>query len=146
MFTYKVYRNLNNGKLSIMNAKDGLVVGHADAILMQGVEFKVSQKGRERVIKEGKKNVHAFTVGQIIETVGFESYKGRMVNMAFRMQSFKESPAYKVTYNPFKYDSFMLEREGGKKRFEPIVKADEVEIYKQGVMFAFNPSVNIPMF
>ena len=45
---YKVYRNLNNGKLSIKNT-EGLVVGHCDAIMLTTVEFKVNRKGVARV-------------------------------------------------------------------------------------------------
>ena len=38
MSRYSVYRNLNNGKLSVRDNK-GLVVGHCDAITLFGVKF-----------------------------------------------------------------------------------------------------------
>ena len=41
------------------------VVGHTDDITLYNVTFKVSEAGRQRVLREKKKNVHAFVEGTL---------------------------------------------------------------------------------
>ena len=72
---YKVYRNLNNGKLSIKNSC-GLVVGHCDAITLTSVEFKVNRKGVERIRNNRRKEVVATANGNIVSAEGFVSLTG----------------------------------------------------------------------
>lgn len=55
-----VYRNLNSKKLSYSIRQKGLVVAHSDALTLRDAQFIVSDKGRKRVQKEKRKNVHAF--------------------------------------------------------------------------------------
>ena len=83
----KVYWNLHRNLYSIQQR--GLVVGHTDRIALRDATFKVNQAGRNRVLKEKKKNVHAFVVGFIDE----------------RPQLFWD---VKIVYNPYKYNSFRL--------------------------------------
>lgn len=65
----EVYRNLNNGRLSIRDAKTKLVVGHADRVKLTDVTFHVSQAGRERVLRERRKNVHAVVRGYMVSAL-----------------------------------------------------------------------------
>ena len=85
----QVYKNLHNGLFSIR--QDGLVRGHAQELQLTHVTFKVSQAGRERVVKERKKNVHAFVCGIICA----ETTSGSAAQWA-------------ITYNPYKYDTFVF--------------------------------------
>ena len=57
----EVYRNLHKKCWSVRQR--GKVKLHTDYICLKDVEFKVSQKGRERVLREQRKNVHAFIKG-----------------------------------------------------------------------------------
>lgn len=61
----KVYRNLNArhswNRYSIQQG--GLVVAHADTIVLCDVSFVVNEAGRQRVLRTQRKNVHAFAVG-----------------------------------------------------------------------------------
>jgi len=41
----------------------GRVTGHADTILVSGATTKISESGRQRVIREKRKNVHAGIIG-----------------------------------------------------------------------------------
>lgn len=62
----EVYRNLkfkDRIVYSVRDAKTGLVLGHASNLLLNRCCFIVRQKGRERVLKERKKNVHAWIEG-----------------------------------------------------------------------------------
>ena len=91
---HKVYYNLHKKCLSIMLR--GKVLQHSTEFFLKDVEFRVSQAGRSRVLKEKRKNVHAFVCGVPDET--WRTDLGAMVTaMAGR----------KVTYNPYKYNSFV---------------------------------------
>jgi hypothetical protein len=64
----KVYRNIGNNtdrKWSILDPKTGLVIGHADHVHLTDVELIVDQSGFERVSEEGRRNVHAYAVGNL---------------------------------------------------------------------------------
>lgn len=58
-----VYRNLHKGCWSIRSVKTRRVIAHAFCLVLVDCVFKVSQKGRERVIREKSKNVHAGVEG-----------------------------------------------------------------------------------
>jgi hypothetical protein len=62
------------------------VIKHVDRIDLRDVRFKVSEAGRQRVLREKRKNVHAFIEG---EESSFYAYLDS-----------------KVTYNPYKYEKF----------------------------------------
>ena len=73
----QVYRNLNNGLISIQDLSTGLVLGHASAIDLQEASFIVREAGRQQVIREQRKNVHAFVRGKVIDVLNFKPFKGR---------------------------------------------------------------------
>lgn len=84
-----VYKNLHNGLWSIQQA--GRVVCHTDDICLADVEFRVRRGGRERVLRERKKNVHAFTIGYLCSPSHVYNVTREMVP---------------VSYNPYRGDSF----------------------------------------
>jgi hypothetical protein len=99
-----VYYNLHKHVFSIKSLEGetkGKVIAHAKQVLLKECEFKVSQKGRERVLKKRQKNVHAGVVGKLI--LSERKYKGN-----------KE-----VTYNPYDYSTFVI-----KENKKPIHKTD----------------------
>jgi hypothetical protein len=59
----EVYYNLHNGLFSVKDYHTGLVLAHGEHIHIYNPEFKVSESGRQRVLREGKKNVHAYVKG-----------------------------------------------------------------------------------
>ena len=64
-----VYANLHKACWSIkaLNGPNaGRVVAHADKVVLQDATFKVSEAGRQRVLKERRKNVHAGVVGVLV--------------------------------------------------------------------------------
>ena len=100
---YKVYRNLNNGKLSIKNT-EGLVVGHCDAIMLTTVEFKVNRKGVARVQKNKRKEVIATANGNIATLKGFVSFKGRDVETLPLYDMFLKSQLLKYAFKDEYYN------------------------------------------
>jgi len=87
-----VYYNLHKKTWSIRDCKTRRVIGHSDRVVLNFVTPKVSQAGRERVLRDKRKNVHA----------GLEGYLLDPNNMW-------ESPrlAKGITYNPYKYTGFV---------------------------------------
>jgi hypothetical protein len=88
-----VYYNLHKHTWSIRaldGPHKGLVIGHSDTVLLSDATGNVSQRGRERVIRDQCKNVHAGIVGTLVHREG-EGY----------------FPGSEVTYNPYKYKSFV---------------------------------------
>lgn len=112
----RVYKNLHNGKWS-MKGKDGIVAGHADHVTMKDVQFRVSEAGRQRVVREKKKNVHAVVHGTVhhVDDAPVPEH------------------AVPVSYNPYRAGHFYRKDTG-----EAVHHADEVHMRPHGV-FAVNP-------
>ncbi len=90
----EIYFNLHKKCLSIRHK--GLVIAHAAAAELTDIKFAVSQAGRARVLREKRKNVHAYVRGTLASYIPLgESvpYDNEVVST--------------VTYNPYKYDSFV---------------------------------------
>lgn len=98
-----VYYNLHKHKWSVKDLKTGKVDGdHRDVIILTSPQFKVSQAGRKRVLEEKRKNVHAGVRGYI-ENISFcidNDYK--TISIYGNRSKLRE-----ITYNPYKYDSFV---------------------------------------
>ncbi|MBH8599280.1 MULTISPECIES: hypothetical protein [unclassified Thermoactinomyces] len=61
-----VYKNLRNGLWSIRDHSTGLILGHADQLVLENTEFKISESGKRKAIQNGRRNVHAYVVGTLI--------------------------------------------------------------------------------
>ncbi len=65
----KIYRNLHKPGVVYSVQQNGLVVGYASKLSLCGCEFLVSEAGRQRVIAEKRKNVHAFITGTLLHNM-----------------------------------------------------------------------------
>jgi len=105
-----VYYNLHKHTFSIQ--KSGLVVLHADFVVLSDVEFRVRKGGKEKVRKEKSKNVHAFVIGTLGDYCEYPC---------------EEIPNLDggdvVSYNPYVNDSFVI-----KSTQEPIYQASQVAL------------------
>lgn len=90
----KVYRNLHRGGYSIVDVKSGLVLGYADNITLFLARFTVRESGRQRVLQEKRKNVHAYVTGTLVSTVG------RPYN-------------HEAYYNPYRTETFVRRNPSG---------------------------------
>ena len=88
----RVYWNLHKKCWSIQDTKTNRVIDHTFALNLVDAKFVVQQGGKERVRREGRKNVHAFVVGTVDE-------EQPMVG--------SHNGAVKVTYNPYRDDTFV---------------------------------------
>lgn len=82
----KVYRNLHKSCYSVQQG--GRVVCHVNAIELWNVKMTSQRAGREKVLKTGRKNVHAFAVGRVSVLMSRREYNRT------------------VTYNPYKAGYF----------------------------------------
>lgn len=110
-----VYRNLHTGTWSVKDKESNRVVRHTNAVYLRDVDFKVSKAGLERVRKEGRKNVHAGVLGFVDD-------------VAEEMFEIYNSSLTEVTYNPYRYDSFVI-----KQTEQPIYEAQMVMLVNNKV-------------
>ena len=80
-----VYRNLHKNCWSLRDVKTRRVIAHASSLWLCNAKFKVSEAGRQRVLSEKRKNVHAGVVGIVMHEpdrvcgfrrVSYNPYKG----------------------------------------------------------------------
>ena len=133
----EAYYNLH--KKCISARPIGGSVKHYEFLSLDDASFSVQPAGRKKVLKEKKKNVHAFVRGNLL-TSG-EPYQRRHdydgVNIDLSVDRFREDARYdEVTYNPYKYESFV------RKHNEQVVKyAPHVWIIDKHI---FIPSISPP--
>jgi hypothetical protein len=90
-----IYWNLRKKCWSVKNVKSGKVVQHAKHLCLCNVAFKVSEAGRQRVLRNKRKNVHAGVVGEIIDFIPVDSTR-----------------CGTVSYNPYKGPNFICVENG----------------------------------
>jgi len=90
---YYIYRNLRTGGFSVKYL--GLVIDRVDSIEATDVEFRVSESGRQRVVREGRKNVHAYAAAADYQVIG----------------KVKVDKLQRITYNPYRDKQFKLGKE-----------------------------------
>jgi hypothetical protein len=110
-----VYFNLHRKCFSVKaleGALKGRVIIHASYVNLYNCAFKVSEAGRQRVLREKRKNVHAGVVGNL-QSFTFVDQQNNMAEfrkdctyaLAF------EKPHNRVKYNPYKLDKFYREED-----------------------------------
>lgn len=83
----RVYYNLHKHCLSVKYKNK--VVGYTNYIVLDEITFRVSESGRQRVLAEQSKNVHAYVQGRVT------AWLPRM-------------PKTRCTYNPYKNSTFII--------------------------------------
>ncbi len=89
-----VYYNLTKKCFSVKSIETNRVISHTNEIVLRDCQFKVSEKGRQRVLREQCKNVHAGVRGIVCDK-----------------DVFYDSPyymTYGVTYNPYEKGYFVV--------------------------------------
>lgn len=116
-----VYRNLKNNKWSIKCVDKSpkyrhvyqRVVGYASSVFLTSVKPKVSEPGRQRVIKEKRKNVHAGLVGRLDGVFMWEcrNYDVTDENVMVSPVAFSSDDhigeTFPIAYNPYKFNTFV---------------------------------------
>jgi len=93
----KVYFNLHKKLFSVVameGENKGRVIEHVNEVELAKPVFRVQQAGRRRVLKENKKNVHAYVAGYTCSLKDSVKMDGE------------------ATYNPYKYSTFVDRKDG----------------------------------
>lgn len=109
--TVRVYRNLHNGLFSVLTKQDKgwRLAGHVSQISLCSVHFIVSEAGRQRVLKTGKKDIHAYMQGCLTTNEIFNKIT-------------ENSRLVEVRYNPYKTSKFMSFYDAEEINFTFLVK------------------------
>ena len=113
----KTYRNLHKQCWSVVameGENKGRVIAHPQFLQMKNVEFRVQPAGRRRVLRERRKNIHAYVIGSFVPSTAHEVWD-------------------KIRYNPYKFETFV------DKNGDPVRSADGVFLNTDGALFALNP-------
>lgn len=118
----ETYYNLHKQCLSYR--PPGGRVKHAQSMILNDVTFAVQPAGREKVRREGRKNVHAFVRGDM-SWVSEDYYQSMddYTEENMRRQAYRQ-----ITYNPYKYDSFVMA-----DTHEPIHGATQVVVIGKNI-------------
>lgn len=120
----RVYKNLHKNCYSV-KAHDGpmkgRVVAYKNEIVLEDVVFKVGEKARQRVLREGVKNVHAYVEGTI-DPSALES-KSSYIDGLEVSDDLRE-----IRYNPYECGSFVTSDE-----LQPIDAANMCVLCDTGV-------------
>jgi hypothetical protein len=103
-----VYFNLHKKCWSVKALEGpckGRVVRHARLVYLTNVTPKVSEAGRQRVVRTGRKNVHAGIVGTMQFAAGDDSPAEWSSAVLHLKRQFVRADA--VTYNPYRFETFV---------------------------------------
>ena len=92
-----VYWNLHRSCWSVkalQGPQRGRVIAHESMLTLRGCTFKVSESGRQRVIRDKRKNVHAGVVG---------TWAGD----GSTAMAWARGAVAHVTYNPYRFSTFV---------------------------------------
>ncbi len=134
----KVYYNLQKDCLSVIDAETGLLYCHAHRVELHNAKFRVQLAGRNRVVKEKRKNVHAYIVGDCHDIGEVSKERHRLVRGKVEKyeicqcegtmwcdECIPESAEQfrHATYNPYKHDAFVDDVSG-----ESLFKSERVVV------------------
>jgi len=106
----QVYRNLHKGLWSVRSK--GRVITHRPLIILRNCTMRVQESERQRVIREGQRNVHAWIVGEPCwDTVGDDLVE--------------------IGYNPYFAPTFT-----SRPDFRPVTEARFVVFSQEGKAYA----------
>jgi hypothetical protein len=97
----RVHFNLHRKDFSVVDPRTGRVLHNTQWITLRNVEFRVSEKGRQRVIQKKIRSVHAYAIGTLCLLEGTERKT-------------------QVTYNPYRCGAFHVRDHPD----QPVWKAD----------------------
>ena len=108
----RIYKNLHKNCYSIQEKINGYwkVIEYSNNILIKNCMFKVYESGRQRVIKEKRKNVHAYVYGEKVN------------------KNIDISNLIIISYNPYISDTFYI-----KETKEKIYKANYILLKEDGI-------------
>jgi hypothetical protein len=115
----KVYWNFNRRCWSVQHARTGLVLRHQSELCLALAGLSVSEAGRQRVLRERRKNVHA-----------------KIAGLPASVPIFSPACTTRIRYNPYRDESFVTEAG------DRVDAADAVHFRSDGTVWADSPRAN----
>ncbi|MGI9357913.1 MAG: hypothetical protein ACR2ON_00750 [Paracoccaceae bacterium] len=113
--------------------QSGLVKAHALEVNLYSCTIKVSRSGQERVRREKRKNVHAGIRGYLEPYHFGLSHEAELNDEAKTFQRAWEglpnSEMREITYNPYKYNSFVHVDDGTPRWFGSFVRLLDDQVF-----------------
>ncbi len=114
----RVFKNWKLGCYNIMQS--GKLLTSASQVRLSGVEFLVRESGRQRMLERGRRNVHAYAVGWLVDYVHPDEAR-----------KLDAITGRGVFYNPYRFSSFV-----DNETQAPITAADFAQFDESGVIYA----------
>jgi hypothetical protein len=127
---YRIYRNLHKQEYTVQHyikGKGWRKLTGAKNIVCKNVSFKVYESGRQKVINERRKNVHAYVLADT-----FYETNSPTVSLEY-ITGVRGS----ATYNPYKYSGF-VERDT-----ERLVQSAEYAVLSQEGITTIGATINL---
>lgn len=102
-----IYWNLNRDCVSVQY--DGKVIGYAKSVIIENVTFKIRESGRQRAIRDGQRNVHAFAIGTLVAADWIENKKALPIAWNGIDSDAAKLHTRRVKYNPFRGPDFTID-------------------------------------
>ena len=118
----RVFRNWKRGCYSIMQG--GLVKASARSVRLHDVEFLVRSQGRARMLREQRKNVHAYAIGHLQD---FVQAGGDRVMASLDGRSF--------LYDAYRFETFVDAED-----LSPLLVASVVQFDDHGASYIAAPT------
>lgn len=116
----RVFKNLKHGCYSIMQR--GVIRASAKQVRLCDVEFRVRESGRQRMLREKRKNVHAFAVGRLVDYVHPSDER-----------ELERMPGRGAFYDPYRFPSF-VDRETN----APVLRVSAAHFDEDGVVYSLD--------
>ena len=107
MIKTEVYWNLHKHLFSLR--QKGRVIAHMGYLGLTDATFHVQPAGRARVLREGRKNVHAYAKGVYDHSLVLGIWDKKL------------TLGREITYNPYKFESFVY-----KDDLTPVLHSDRI--------------------
>jgi len=114
----RVFKNPKLGCYNIMQG--GLIKATARQIRLRDAEFLVRESGRQRMLREKRRTIHAYVQGRLIDFSHPDDAK-----------SINHLPGRQATYNPYRYSSFV-----DRETEVPLSRAPWVQLDECGVTYS----------
>jgi hypothetical protein len=88
----RVHYNLHKGNFSVVDPKTQRVIANVATVTLRDVEFRVSEAGRQRTIRNKRRKVHAYAIGYLVTTEAQDTTRLKC-----------------VTYNPYRAGCFHVQ-------------------------------------
>ena len=121
----RVFKNLKHGCYSIMQG--GVIKASARQVRLADVEFRVREAGRRRMLRERRKNEHAFAVGRLVDFVHPDEPR-----------DIEPMPGRAVVYDPYRFESFV-----DRETRLPVTAASAARFDEHGVVYTLGDPLDV---